>query len=73
MLRILNYKNPFNLKKCNSQWIGCYTLFGPIFYLHESTRKQIEQLLLLCSLLGKWCSSLVIRYRRDIGAILNTS
>ena len=37
-----------------SQGICCYYLFGPILYSQDSTRKQIELLLLLCSLLGKW-------------------
>ena len=55
--RILKFL-PINLKNCKSQWIGCYDLFGPIFYLHGSTRKQIEQLPLPCSFLENWCSSL---------------
>ena len=51
-------KNRVNLEKCWSHWRRCYNLFGPIFYLQDSARKQIEQLPLLCSLLGNWCSSL---------------
>ena len=47
-----------SVNKCLSQQIGCYNLFGPIFYLQDSKRKQIEQLLLLCSILGNRCSSL---------------
>ena len=47
-------KNLINI----SQWICCYNLFGPIFYSQHSARKQIELLLLLCSLLGNWYSSL---------------
>ena len=43
-------KNLINI----SQGICCYYLFGPIFYSKDSTRKQIELLLLLCSLLGNW-------------------
>ena len=38
--------------------IGCYNIFWPIFYLQDNSRKQTEQLLLLCSHLGNWCYSL---------------
>ena len=53
-----NFKIPINLEKCLSQLLGCCNLFGPIFYLQDSKRTQTEQLLLLCSILGNWCSSL---------------
>ena len=49
-------KNPINLEKCKRQWIGCYNLFEPIFYLQDKARKQIE----LCSLLENWCCLLSI-------------
>ena len=57
--KFLFVKTPINLKTCLSQWIRCYNLSGSIFYLQDSARKQIKQLLLIRSLLGKCYFSLL--------------